>query len=142
MRNCFLAPCQLCAVSGIGFASRLARTKPRSRGHKRNTQNDLLSRAGPRFADRRVQFGTWSEDSNRRPGFADEKLAVENNNCLEDSASALFAFLLVLVGGCEIRTPTRSGLLAKPSTVQGVIGCETRNPKRVWVGATWAAGKT
>ena len=103
----------------------------------------LRSRAGPRFAGKRAQFGTWSEDGNRRPSFADQQLASENDNCLEDSACALFAFLLVPVGGCETRSPKRSRLRAKPSRLEkkGVLECAALNPKRVWVGAKWVAAK-
>ena len=54
----------------------------------------------------------WSEDGNRRPCFADEQLASENDNCLEDFACALFAFLLVVVG-----------CLRNPQPEKGLGGC-------------------
>ena len=53
---------------------------------------------GPRFASRRVQFGTWLQDGNPRPSFADEQVASQNDNCLEDSACAL-------LGECETLNP-------------------------------------
>ena len=73
----------------------------------------LLCGAGPRLAGRHVLFGTWSQDGNRRPSLAQEQLAPESDNCLEDSACTL-----VCIFACSCaRAPTLMMMLVTMMTL-------------------------